>query len=225
MSKDILRKRAIELRNKGLSYSEILKEIDVAKSTLSLWLRSVGLSKPQKQRLTEKKIAGQRRAADAKREQRITKSDAIKKLAHGEVSKLIHDPFWLTGTILYWGEGTKQKEWRVSEKASFTNMDVDSLRIFISWAKKYLHLENNRFVYDVYIHQTADINKAKKYWSDQFHIPQDSLRIYFKKHNLNPKRKNIDAEYHGVCKIKVTKSTDLNRRIAGWIEGVIEYLR
>jgi len=47
-------KKAIELRKKGLSYSEILKCVPVAKSTLSLWLRSVGLSKKQRQRLTDK---------------------------------------------------------------------------------------------------------------------------------------------------------------------------
>lgn len=48
------KKKAIELRKQGLSYREILEQIPVAKSSLSLWLRSVGLSKKQKQRLTEK---------------------------------------------------------------------------------------------------------------------------------------------------------------------------
>ncbi len=42
------RKKAIQLRKKGLSYSKILKQVPVAKSTLSLWLRSVGLTKRQK---------------------------------------------------------------------------------------------------------------------------------------------------------------------------------
>lgn len=224
MPKDILRKKAIELRSNGLSYSEILDEVDVAKSTLSLWLRSVGLSKPQKQRLTQKKIASMRRGADAKREQRIVKSNAIKKLARAEASRLIHDPFWLTGTVLYWSEGAKEKEWRVSEKTCFTNMDVDSLRIFVLWAKKYLQLENDRFIYDIYIHEKADINKAKEFWADRLHISQAELRIYLKKHNLNPKRKNIFAEYNGVCRITISRGTDINRKIAGWIEGVIEYL-
>jgi transposase len=49
---------AIELRKQGYSYSEILKRVPVAKSTLSLWLRSVGLAERQKQRLSEKKESG-----------------------------------------------------------------------------------------------------------------------------------------------------------------------
>lgn len=40
-------KIAIELRKRGLSYSEILMQVPVAKSTLSIWLHSVGLSKTQ----------------------------------------------------------------------------------------------------------------------------------------------------------------------------------
>ena len=51
------KQKAIKFRRKGLSYSEILKKIPVAKSTLSLWLRTVRLAKRQKQRLTEKRLA------------------------------------------------------------------------------------------------------------------------------------------------------------------------
>ena len=45
------KQKAIALRKRGYSYSEILAEVPVAKSTLSLWLRSVGLAKKQKQLL------------------------------------------------------------------------------------------------------------------------------------------------------------------------------
>ena len=45
MAKVSEKKKAIELRKQGLSYSEIRKIVTVAKSTLSLWLRSVGLAK------------------------------------------------------------------------------------------------------------------------------------------------------------------------------------
>ena len=57
MSKPEEKWKAVELRRKGLSYREILQHVPVAKSTLSLWLRTVGLSRPQTQRLTEKRLA------------------------------------------------------------------------------------------------------------------------------------------------------------------------
>lgn len=53
---DVAKKqKAIALRRKGKTYSEILTTIPVAKSTLSNWLCSVGLAVPQKQVITEKR--------------------------------------------------------------------------------------------------------------------------------------------------------------------------
>jgi transposase len=51
--RDEYKAKAILLRKQGKTYREILIEIPIAKSTLSDWLRSVELSKPQKQRYTQ----------------------------------------------------------------------------------------------------------------------------------------------------------------------------
>ena len=40
--------RAIQLRKQGKSYSEILKKISVSRSTISLWLRNIKLTRKQK---------------------------------------------------------------------------------------------------------------------------------------------------------------------------------
>lgn len=56
-----LKQKAIRLRKRGHTYSEILRVIPIAKSTLSEWLKEVGLSIPQQQKITEKRKAGQRR--------------------------------------------------------------------------------------------------------------------------------------------------------------------
>jgi hypothetical protein len=45
------REQAIAFRQQGLSYSEIRQRVPVAKSSLSVWLRQVGLSEWQRQRL------------------------------------------------------------------------------------------------------------------------------------------------------------------------------
>lgn len=51
-----IKEKAVSLRKQGKTYAEILKEIPVAKSTLSEWFRDVKLSKPQVQRLTLRKL-------------------------------------------------------------------------------------------------------------------------------------------------------------------------
>jgi len=51
-----LKQIAIELRKEGLSYGEIKKEVNVSKSTLSLWLKTVPLTPEQRERLYTKKV-------------------------------------------------------------------------------------------------------------------------------------------------------------------------
>lgn len=71
--KKTLKLKAILLRKKGFSYSEILQQVPVAKSTLSLWLRSVHLAKKQKQQLTQKKLLAIQKGWEARKKQRIEK--------------------------------------------------------------------------------------------------------------------------------------------------------
>lgn len=214
--------KAIKMRKGGLSYSEILEKIPVAKSTLSLWLREVGLSKRQKQRLTEKKLASIRRGWMKMHQLRVERMNKMIEDSINEVDSLISNPLWLTGTMLYWGEGGKEKEWR-SERVVFSNMDLQMHKIFRRWAKQYLSVEDDRFRYEIYIHRNHDVEKIKRFWHENLSIPLQELRVYFKPTNPNPTRKNVGNNYNGVFRIRITKSSNLNRKIAGWTKGVIKY--
>lgn len=215
--------KSIALRRQGFSYSEILRRVPVAKSSLSLWLRSVGLSKRQKQRLTEKKLASMRRGWIAVHEAKLARIVKIKKSAKGEVRKLIKEPLWIAGTMLYWAEGSKEKEWTHGAKVAFSNMDVVTHRLFMRWMKRYAGINENEFRYELYIHENADIKKAKKFWIKNLCISNKDLRIYFKKNNPKSVRKNRGVDYHGVLRILVIGGANLNRRIAGWIEGINDH--
>jgi DNA-binding NarL/FixJ family response regulator len=51
-AKDDLREQARELRAQGLSYNEIAAELNVSKGSVSLWVRKLRRSKPQRPRST-----------------------------------------------------------------------------------------------------------------------------------------------------------------------------
>ena len=216
--------KAIAMRKNGLSYSEILSEVKVAKSTLSLWLRSVSLTKRQVQRLTDKKRAAQERGWRKVHEQRVEKTKLIKEKAWKEVGNFIVDPLWVAGLALYWAEGSKEKDWTKDAKMTFSNMDLNAHQLFIKWVKKYLQVENGSLKYELYIHEKANIESAKKFWMDGFKISHRQLRVYFKKHNPRAKRKNNGDKYRGTARVVIARSTDLNRKIAGWVEGMIKCL-
>src|SRR5690606_30614780 len=75
--KNKLKRKAQLLRKRGLTYSEIRKTIPVSKSTLSLWLREVGLTKIQKQKITEKRLKASLRGAQQRRRDRIERTNKI----------------------------------------------------------------------------------------------------------------------------------------------------
>lgn len=216
--------KAIELRREGLSYREILRRIPVAKSSLSLWLHSVGLSKSQKQRLTEKKLAAMKRGWLKVHTLRLQRIEEVKTCAKNEVLEYLKDPLWLIGTVLYWGEGSKMKEWRRGEQVKFTSMDPKMILIFIDWLKHYFKLQTKDLLYSLYVHKTAldRIEKIKRYWSKILAIPETNLKIYFKNSRRSTKRKNTGITYYGVLRVTARKSASMNHRITGWIEGLQE---
>jgi hypothetical protein len=113
-----------------------MTEIPVAKSTISEWLHSVGLSKQQKQRLTEKKLASMKRGAEAKREKRLSLTKEIKRKARGEIGKITERELWLIGVMLYWAEGSKEKDYYPGSRVALINSDPDMIIIFLFWLKK-----------------------------------------------------------------------------------------
>jgi len=214
------RKQAITLRREGLSYGEILKRVPVSKSTLSLWLRNIGLAKQQRQRLTLKREQAQLKAQAACRNMRISKEREIIESARAEISMISEKELWLIGTTLYWAEGTKQKAHNVSQKVSFNNSDPQMVVLFDTWLRKVCRIDSGRLSYSIYIHRTGDVEGAKKFWGSLLHA--DIERVYFKNHTLRTNRKNKNEDYHGLLRIDVKRSTDLNRKIKGWIFGIMD---
>lgn len=217
---------AISLRKRGLSYSEILKKVPAAKSTLSLWLRSVGLSRRQKQRLTEKKLASVRRGWEKWHEQRLNLTNEINLKAKSEIRKLTPKEFWLIGIGLYWAEGTKEKERNVGQGVSFNNSDPRMIKFFLRWLKEILRIKDDDIKFEIYIHENSQnsIDKVKRYWAKITNNDLDKFRyIYFKKNRVRTNRKNIGDTYYGLLRITVRKSANLNRKISGWIEGLSNF--
>jgi len=65
-----LKLKAIKLRKKGLSYGEIKRKVPVAKSTLSLWLKTVPLTPKQREYLYTKRIINLARGPQSQKERR-----------------------------------------------------------------------------------------------------------------------------------------------------------
>ncbi|MBU2539992.1 hypothetical protein KJ786_02425 [Patescibacteria group bacterium] len=224
------REKAIKLRKQGLSYREILAIIPVSKSSLSLWLRSVNLTKRQKQRLTDKKLAAAKKGGEIIREKRILSTKRIKERAEKQIKKISNRELWLIGIMLYWAEGNKQKEHKVSESVRLGNSNPRIIEIFLIWLFEVIKISQNDISFRICLHETAKnrLPEIEKYWSKITGFPIEDFRkvkINWKKHKINTKRKNTGKDYQGLLEVRVKRSTDLNREIDGWIGGIYKHCR
>jgi len=222
-----LRKEAVRLRLQGLSYTEIQEKIHISKYSLIKWLRHIPLTEKQRKRLIDKSKAGRIYGSNLLKKERIRRTKEIVGRAIGEVKPLNKDDLWLTGTVLYWAEGHKQKEHRPSQRVCFSNSDPKMLKIFLKWLKECLCVEAENVVFEIYIHRTYRKTRKElsKHWSRITNFPLNKFStVYYKKNKVHSFRKNRGENYHGVLRISVKRSTDLNRKITGWIYGVCERL-
>ncbi len=226
MAKFKEKEKAIELRKKGFSYSEILKEIPVSKSTLSLWLRSIGLAKKQKQRLTEKKLAAALRGAKTRNDYRLAITKEIKNKARHEIGDMSKRDLWFIGTALYWAEGAKQKEHNISQIVKFSNSDPKMIKIFLGWLQNICSISKSEISFRIALHETAinKLAKVQEYWSNITGFPINHFqKIDWKRNKINTRRKNVGDNYYGLLNVYIKNSTNLNRKIEGWIEGICSH--
>lgn len=208
-----LKERAITLRKEGKTYREIRSEIPIAKSTLSDWLRSVGLSKPQQQRITQKRLDAALRGAQKRRDNRLKEIEECCNKGIKEIGALTERELWLIGVALYWAEGSKQTIKSKSAGICFVNTDPRMLRTCLAWLRQ-LGVKEQSIRYDIYIHidRRTEAEKFRAWWMSQLNIsniPRE--HIYFKKGNIQTKRSNVGDLYHGLLRIRVKESTSLNR--------------
>ncbi len=216
---------AIQLRKQGKTYSEILHKVPVAKSTLSIWLREVGLAKKQFQRITRKRSEASKRGGKARKDQRIELTQKVISDSRSEIRSLSKRERWIIGIALYWAEGSKEKEWRPGSRTELTNSDPLMISVFLKWLFDSCEVAKEDVSFEIYIHEhkKESINLVKKFWSSTTGFPiQHFEKVYWKKNKVNAKRRNIGNLYYGNLRVRVKASSILNRKIAGWTQGIVE---
>jgi len=202
------RKEAINLRKQGWSYASIAKEIGVAKSTLSIWLSDLQLTDEQKRALGEKcRIASV--CSGRKNKKRW---DKLKQEVREVYVPPFDDPEFMLGLGLYWGEGDK------GNQVGLANSDINIIKHFMLWCKKYLEVEN--FSAMVH-HYTPDRdNEIKIWWSknlklslDQFYQSNFSVSLKSQKKRNTLKFGTIKIRAKGKqiwkAKVKINKAMNM----------------
>ncbi len=221
MARIVERRKAIELRKQGATYSDIRVKLHISKSTLSDWLRSYPLTKGQitlleKSRKRNKKFAIERfrSTMQMKRDKRLS---ILYKQEKKRWISLSRKELELAGIFLYWGEGNK----RLNGPISLNNTDPCVLKFTLYWLKNALKIPNHKIRVHLHLYSDMDEELEMKYWSKELNIP---LSQFNKPYIKLSKRSDIDQKGygHGTCGLAVS-DVRLKERIMMDIKAIADY--
>jgi hypothetical protein len=100
---------------------------------------------------------------------------------------------------------------------AFINSDPDLIRLFVRWLTS-IGVPAADLVFRVSIHVGADVDGASRFWRGAVGGTDDQWRQpTLKRHQPRPTvRRNTGDGYVGCLVVRVRRSVELNRRIAGW---------
>ena len=100
----LLRRQAIELRKKRLSYSQTKQALGISKSTLSDWLRNMPLTREETNNLRANNECRIEKCRNTKRLKRLIRHRQYYKEQKQKLFPLTHKELLLCGICLYWSE-------------------------------------------------------------------------------------------------------------------------
>ena len=211
-------RKCVELREKGLSYSEIKRIVPVAKSTLQGWLNQAGLLQTKKhlEIQLKKRIANRRAGTEASRLTREKKIQAQIQLFIEGLKGRFAEQLLVGGCMLYEAEGQRKAD------CVFSNSDYRIINYFLRFIEKYFdRSRNDGTAFRLYIHKNRenDLRRILNFWSRKLSVPKENIAITWKKHQA---RIRNNKDYVGQISVKVKRSSVINRQIHALSSIILE---
>ncbi len=214
-----LKNKALILRKKGLSYSQIYATLNVPKSTLSGWLKDKRWSDEIKAKLQKSanKSTSKRMMIlnTAKRASLSTIYNEAEREAKLEFNDLKWFPLFISGISIYWGEGDKINKYLVR----VSNVDAGLLSVFIKFLQKVCGVKNDKIKAYILIYPDLKAKDCLEYWSMNLKLP---LENFTKCVRIQGRHKTNRLSY-GVCTVYVS-SAYLKRKILIWLSLISKEL-
>jgi transcriptional regulator with XRE-family HTH domain len=215
-AKDDLRTKARYLRLQGLDYEEIVAQLGVSKSSVSLWVRDL----PRPPRVAPDECARRtsermRRYWTAERRVLAERRAAAGAAAATDIGSLTDREILIAGAVAYWCEGTKNKPHRRADRVTFSNSDPELISFFLLFLDV-AGIPRSDLAFQLQIHETANVASAERFWLALTGAqPGQFRKTSVKRHNPETTRKNTSDGYHGCLRIDVMRSCVLYRKIEG----------
>ncbi len=190
------REKAIELRKQQLSYSQIKERLGVSKSTLSVWLKDLPLSREQINNLranSEKRIEKFRQTMRVKRDERLSRVYSVQKDSLLPLSK---KEVYIAGLFLYLGEGSKTRN-----QTCLSNTNPKTIHFFLYWLTKICDIPQKKIKIRLHLYSDMDQENEITYWMNFLNLPKKHFLVPYIKQG-NQERINYHGGFgHGTCNL------------------------
>lgn len=189
-------KTAVYLRKKGYSYTEISTKLHIAKSTASLWLKTININSKAKQRILYLRLIGRNKANKTKRIKQNFKNIEYRNWAKTVLHKvtLSKELAQIFCSLLYWAEGGKF----TTNRLEFTNSDPKMIKSFLKFLRLGFPVDESKLRANIHIHEYHNDEKQKLFWQKITNIkPEQFNKSYLKPHTKKVVREN----YQGCVRI------------------------
>jgi hypothetical protein len=194
---------------------QIAALLSVSKSSVSLWVRDIELTEEQHEALRggnpiyNGQLRGRAVSAARRRSQRLAYQE------HGRTLARRGDPRHAMGCVLYWAEGTKNRN-----QVRLSNSDPEIVRTFVAFLRTYFNLrdEEIRLTCHLYADHAQHQHEIEQVWLNVTGLPRSSLYSsivnVYSKYSL---KKRTNKLPYGTCRVIVNRT-----RVVQSIYGAIQ---
>lgn len=215
-----IKDRAKFLRLQGYTYGQLVKELDVPKSTIHVWIR--GTKRPVKfSKLDRIRFLREIQPLGAKRNKKI-REEKINQIINQVNSDVLNLNLNKNSkrtllSILYLAEGGKGRR----EIVNFANTDPRLTLLFVTLLRECYELDEAKFRIRLHLHYYHRVKVIKKFWSELLSIPKNQFTKIYRK--SRSKEKTFRRNFGGICFVKYN-SLYLRERIVYYGYSSIEKL-
>jgi hypothetical protein len=207
--------RCRDLRAQGFTYNEIVADVGVSKSSVSLWCRDI---EPDPVAWAARATANRNHGARHKRphRQQLEKEAQIQRLREEgrvRIGRLTEKEFLVAGVALYAGEGAK-----TDKEVAFANSDPRMVEFFLVWLRRFFEFEESRLRLALYLHQGLDLEAAVRFWSELTAIPPTQFR---KPYRAVPDPSIRRSKHPMGCATVICTGVALHRTVMGQVNALL----
>ncbi len=215
MARKLDKQKAIKLRQKGLSYSQIKEKLGIGKGTLSEWLSDMPLSEKRIKELRDFSPQRIERYRNTMQNKRNLQHDLVYKGIKDKLKSLSDRDLLISGFFLYWGEGSKTKSYSVA----LTNTNPKMLVFFIRWLE-FFNVPREKLRVKLHLYSDMKVKEQISFWSKTLDIPTSQFRNSYIKESKFSSISYKNGFGHGTCSVIVE-----DKSIASQILIGLEYIQ